>query len=128
MICQKPSYGLNVDIPGIISVVAVAIVTGRLQQCVYISGNGYCPGNVGGWHLPAAIAGTYAVVEHDPTTGRMSGLALTVPQRDEILKKLSATFGDQVTHGVQAGQFSLVAAAAAVYHVIGNQKRTPREK
>jgi hypothetical protein len=78
--------------------------------------------------LPAAILGTYAIVEKDATTGLMSRLALTAVQRDEILRKLRETFGDQVTHGLQVGQISVVAAAAALYEVIGNQKRPPRQK
>jgi hypothetical protein len=75
----------------------------------------------------AATAGTYAVVEEDPATGRMSGLALTAKQRDEILQKLRSTFGNEITQGVKAGQISLVAAAAVLYEVIGNQPRKTRD-
>lgn len=76
----------------------------------------------------AATAGTYAVVEKDSTTGRMSGLALTAKQRDEILKQLRLTFGDEVTKGITTGQISLVASAAILYDVIGNQPRKVRDK
>lgn len=80
------------------------------------------------WKLlpPAAIAATYSVIEEDPTTGRMSGLALTAKQREEILQKLRSTFGEEITKGVKAGQISLVAAAAVLYEVIGNQPRKTR--
>jgi len=76
--------------------------------------------------IPSVTAGTYAVVEQNPKTGLMSGLALTRPQRDEILRKLRTTFGDNVTRGPQAGQSSLTAAAGILYEVIGNQKRQLR--
>lgn len=76
--------------------------------------------------IPAVITGTYAVVEEDPATGRMSGLALTASQRDEILRKLRSTFGAEITKGMQAGQISLVGAAAILYQVIGLQPRRPR--
>ena len=75
----------------------------------------------------AATVGTYAVVEADPATGLMSRLALTAKQRDEILHKLRSTFGEQVTKGVKTGQISLVAAAAVLYEVIGNQSRKTRD-
>ena len=80
------------------------------------------------WKLlvPMVITGTYAVVDKDPTTGLMSGLAMTAVQRDQILGKLRRTFGDEITKGIKAGQISLVAAAAVLYHVIGSQKRRPR--
>jgi len=57
------------------------------------------------WKLlvTAVILGTYAIVEADPTTGLMSGLALTPAERDQILAKLRSTFGQQVTGGIQAG-------------------------
>ncbi len=76
--------------------------------------------------IPSAIMGTYAVVEKDPTTGLMSGLAMTASQRDEILGKLRSTFGAEITKGMKAGQISLIAAAAILYDVIGIQQRRPR--
>lgn len=76
--------------------------------------------------IPSALAATYSVVEKDPTTGRMSGLALTAKQRDEILQTLRSTFGEDVTRGMKAGQSSLVAAAAILYEVIGNRSRKVR--
>jgi hypothetical protein len=76
--------------------------------------------------IPSVIAGTYAVVEEHPSTGRMSGLALTRAQRDEIIRKLRATFGEEVTRGLQAGQVPLTAAAAALYQVLGDPKRQLR--
>jgi len=81
------------------------------------------------WKLlaPAAAAATYSVVEEDPTTGRMSGLALTAKQRDDILQTLRSTFGEEITRGIKAGQISLVAAAAVLYEVIGNQSRKTRD-
>jgi len=77
--------------------------------------------------IPAVIAGTYAVVEEDPKTGLMSRLALTRGQRDEILRKLRATFGEDITRGLKAGQLPLTAAAAALYQVVGDPKRRLRE-
>jgi len=77
--------------------------------------------------ITSVILGTYAIVEADPTTGLMSGLALTPAERDQILAELRSTFGQQVTGGMQAGQSSLVAAASALYGVIGDSKRQPRE-
>ena len=78
--------------------------------------------------ITSATAGTYAVVEENPKTGLMSGLALTRAQRDEILRKLRTTFGDDVTRGLQAGQLPLTASAAVLYQVIGIQKRQLREQ
>jgi hypothetical protein len=77
--------------------------------------------------IPAALAATHSVVEEDITTGRMSRLALTATQRDEILQNLRFTFGEEITKGMKAGQISLVAAAAVLYHVIGNQNRKTRD-
>jgi hypothetical protein len=77
--------------------------------------------------IPAALAATHSVVEEDTTTGRMSRLALTATQRDEILQNLRFTFGEEITKGMKAGQISLVAAAAVLYHVIGNQNRKTRD-
>ena len=77
--------------------------------------------------IPAATAATYSVVEEDPATGRMSGLALTAKQRNEILQKLRSEFGEEITKGMKAGQISLVAAAAVLYEVIGNQPRKTRD-
>jgi hypothetical protein len=77
--------------------------------------------------IPAAVAATYSVVEKDPTTGRMSRLALTAKQRDDILQQLRSTFGEEIRKGMKAGQISLVAAAAVLYEVIGNQPRKTRD-
>lgn len=77
--------------------------------------------------IPAVIAGTYTVVEIEPTTGRMSRLALTRAQRDEVLQKLHSTFGDDVKTGMRAGQLPLTAAAAALYQVVGDPQRKLRE-
>ena len=77
--------------------------------------------------LSAVIAGTYAVVEVEPVTGRMSRLALTRAQRDDILQKLVSTFGNDVTKGMRAGQRPLTAAASALYQVVGDPQRKLRE-
>lgn len=77
--------------------------------------------------IPAVIAGTYAVVEENPKTGLMSGLALTRAERDEILRKLRVTFGEDVARGLKAGQLPLTAAAAALYQVVGDPQRQLRE-
>lgn len=77
--------------------------------------------------IPAVIAGTYAVVEEDPKTGLMSRLALTRAQRDEILRKLRATFGEDIARGAKAGQLPLTAAAAVLYQVVGDPQRGLRE-
>lgn len=77
------------------------------------------------WKLlvPACIAATYSVIEKDPATGLMSRLSLDPKERDDVLRKLRSTFGEEVTKGLKAGQISLVAAAASVYEVVGNQQR-----
>jgi len=77
--------------------------------------------------ISAVIAGTYAVVEVEPTTSRMSRLALTRAQRDDILQKLVSTFGSDVTKGMKAGQRPLTAAASALYQVVGDPQRKLRE-
>lgn len=77
--------------------------------------------------IPAVVAGTYAVVEEDPKTRLMSRLALTRAQRDEILRKLRATFGEEIARGLKAGQLPLAAAAAALYQVVGDRQRQLRE-
>lgn len=77
--------------------------------------------------IPSVIAGTYAVVEVEPSTGRMSRLALTRAQRDEILEKLQSTFGNDVKKGMKAGQLPLTVAASALYQVVGDSQRKLRE-
>jgi len=76
--------------------------------------------------IPAVVLGTYAVVEVEPATGLMSGLALSRAHRDEILQKLHSTFGQEVKKGVQAGQPPLTAAASALYQVLGDPQRKLR--
>jgi hypothetical protein len=78
--------------------------------------------------VTAVIGGTYAVVEVEPTTGLMSRLALTRAQRDGVLQQLRATFGDEVTKGIKAGDTSLVVAASALYQVVGDERRQLRSK
>jgi hypothetical protein len=75
----------------------------------------------------AVALSTYTVVEADPTTGRMSRLALTQSQREEILRVLRAGFGPSVMGGMQEDQHYLVAAAAALYQVIADPKRQSRK-
>jgi hypothetical protein len=77
--------------------------------------------------ITAVIASTYAVVEVEPATGLMSRLGLTRVQRDEVLKKVHSTFGDEVKRGMKAGQLPLVAAAAALYQVLGDPERKLRD-
>lgn len=77
--------------------------------------------------ITAVIAGTYSVVEADPTTGLMSRLALTAAERDDVLKKLVSSFGPGVVKGLQPGQALLMSAAAALYQVVGDPKRKVRE-
>jgi len=76
--------------------------------------------------ISAAQKATSSAVEADTTTRGMSGLALTANQRDEILQNLWFTFGEEITKGRKAGQLPLVAAAADMYHVIGNQSKKTR--
>lgn len=80
------------------------------------------------WHqlILAVVASTYAVVEVEPTTGKMSRLALTRKQRDEIIGKLVSAFGPGVKVGLKAGQNLLMSAAAALYQVVGDPNRTLR--
>ena len=73
--------------------------------------------------ISAAHKATFSAVEADTTTRGMSGLALTANQRDEILQNLRFTFGEEITKGRKAGQIPLLAAAAEMYHVIGNQSK-----
>src|SRR5262245_8957952 len=73
--------------------------------------------------ISAAQTATYSAVEEDTTTGRMSKLALTAKQRDEILQNLRLTFGEEITKGMKAGQKPLVAAAADLYQVIGHKSK-----
>src|SRR5882672_1137457 len=68
----------------------------------------------------ASIAGTYSLIEVDSTTGKMSRLALTEAQRDEILHDLQSAFGDKITGGMKADQYPVTVAAAALYQVISN--------
>ena len=70
--------------------------------------------------ISATQKATSSAVEADTTTRGMSGLALSANQRDEILQNLWVTFGEEITKGRKAGQIPLVAAAADMYHVIGN--------
>lgn len=68
----------------------------------------------------AAIFSTYTVIRADPTTGKMSLLALTAAQRDDILGTLRAGFGKEIIGGMKEGQHPVEAAAAALYQVVGN--------
>ena len=77
--------------------------------------------------IPSVIAGTYAVVEVDQTTGLMSRLALTRAERDQILQRLTSTFGDEVKAGLAVGQIPLMTAAAVLYKVVGDPKRKLRD-
>jgi hypothetical protein len=70
--------------------------------------------------LMSAIGATFTVIEEDRQTGRMSRLALTRAQRDELLRELRSAFGDEIIGGLKEGQFRLTAAAATIYEVIGN--------
>ena len=63
----------------------------------------------------------------NPATGKMSRLALTRAQRDEILGTLRDSFGEDVTKGMREGQHPLVGAAASLYTVIGNSGYQLRE-
>lgn len=78
--------------------------------------------------ITAVIAGTYAVIEEDASTGRMSGLALTAAERDIVLQRLVSTFGSDVKGGMRAGQGLLVTAASALYQVVGDPKRKLRQQ
>jgi hypothetical protein len=77
------------------------------------------------WMLLVHVAtlSTYTVVREDQSTGRMTRLALTAAQRDEILRILRAGFGNEITGGAKEGQHYLVAAAAIIYSVVGDPKR-----
>lgn len=76
--------------------------------------------------IPSVIMATYAVIEEDPKTHLMSRLALTSDQRDEIKSKLRSIFGDEIAKGMQVGQPSVTAAAAALYSVVGDPQRQTR--
>lgn len=83
-------------------------------------------GEAGQMMLTATVAATLAAVELEPATGLMSRLAMTGKQRDEILTKLRSTFGGVVTKGLQAGQSRLVGAAATLYGVLSDSRRSTR--
>jgi hypothetical protein len=70
--------------------------------------------------LMSAIAGTYSIVEENAETGKMSKLALTPVQRDEILKNLREIFGADVTKGLRAGENKFANTGGALYQVISN--------
>ena len=71
----------------------------------------------------AAILTTYSAIRVNPATGRMSRLALTIAQRDDVLEILRSGFGSDVSAGMKEGQHPLVAAAAVLYQVIGDPRR-----
>jgi hypothetical protein len=73
-----------------------------------------------GFLLQVVAGSTDAVVRLDPATGRMSRLALTRKERDEILGVLRSGFGKSIEGGPKAGQVHVDGAAAAVYKVISN--------
>jgi hypothetical protein len=74
-------------------------------------------------NLPlAAVAATYAIIEPDPTTGKMSRFVLTAAQRDEILRQLVKTFGASIQKGPQVGQKYTEVSAATLYQFL-NDKR-----
>ena len=81
------------------------------------------------WHqlILAVVASTYAVVEVEPTTGKMSRLALTRKQRDEITGKLVSAFGPGVKVGLKTGQNLLMSAAATLYQVVADPNRKLRD-
>ena len=73
--------------------------------------------------LPVAtIAATYAIIEADPTTGKMTRFKLTAAQRDEVLKALVKTFGTSIQKGMQVGQKYTDASAAALYQFLSNKQ------
>jgi hypothetical protein len=73
-----------------------------------------------GFLLQVAAISTYPIIRVDPATGRMSRLALTRAQRDEILGVLRSGFGKSIEGGPKVGQVHVDGAAAAVYKVISN--------
>lgn len=78
--------------------------------------------------LTAAIAATYSAVEADPSTRKMSGLAMTAPQRDKLKGELVSAFGPDVVKGASAGQSRLFGAAALIHQVISDPQRKPRSQ
>jgi hypothetical protein len=77
----------------------------------------------------AVIAATYAVVEADPSTGKMSRLSLTTRQRNDILKKLKDTFGPSIEKGMQVGQLGLEASAGVLFQFLNDrQRKSPDSK
>jgi len=73
--------------------------------------------------LPAAtILATYAIIEADPVSGKMSRFVLTAPQRDEILKALVDTFGASIQKGMQVGQKYTEVSAAALYKFLDDKR------
>lgn len=67
--------------------------------------------------LPVVMAGSViaALSEMDRITGRLSRLALTVPQRDTLLADLVRVFGPAVAAGPSAQQPWTMAAGLALY-------------
>jgi hypothetical protein len=70
----------------------------------------------------AAVTATYAVIEADPTTGKMTRFNLTAPQRDEILRELVKTFGVSIQKGMQVGQKYTDISAAALYKFLSDKR------
>jgi len=66
------------------------------------------------------IAATYAIVEAEPGSDKLSRLSLTTAERTDILKKLKDTFGSRVEKGMQAGQLALEASAGALYGFVSD--------
>ncbi len=78
--------------------------------------------------VPVAILATYSVMDKNLSTGRVSNLALTARQRNEILEKLRATFGTEISEGNKSGHKAAVAAGPVLYEVLSNQQRTLHPK
>jgi hypothetical protein len=66
----------------------------------------------------------YAIVKEpaNPATGKLGRLSLTTVQRNEILKRLTDTFGASIQKELQEGQKSPEASAAALYKFLSNKK------
>ena len=75
-----------------------------------------------------AALSTYTAIRVDPSTRKMSRLALSAEERDEILGVLRTGFGKGIIGGMKEGQYPLEGAAAVLYQVIGNPQYQLRQK
>lgn len=73
----------------------------------------------------ATVAATYGLVDR-PSLGTNPRLVITAGERQALLRRLRETFGASIERGVEAGQLSIDAAAAALYGFLSDTRWTTR--